>query len=165
MSATLRIARGLVARIEADLKRPHAFAYERVGFVFARWAECGDEVVVLPFEYLPIEDERYIEDRGVGAKIDSSAIRAALQSTLTTGAACLHVHMHPKGLSHFGGLDLDEQARLIPSFAATVSGAPHGALLLHEDGAAARVWSGSQLVDVDRVVEVGYPMRTTRRRY
>jgi hypothetical protein len=152
-----------VAEIEADLHRPHAFAYERVGFVLARWAVTDQGTVAIPYDYLSIGDEHYLEDPYVGAKIDGAAIRAALQKTLSERAACLHVHAHTPSMSYFGGVDLQEQGKLIPSFVATLPGAPHGALLLYGRGAAARVWRDGELVDVDRVVEVGFPLRVSRR--
>jgi hypothetical protein len=161
VSTTLRIARRLFVEIEADLQRPHDFAGERLGFVLARWAQAGPELVVMPFKYVSIADENYIDDPGVGAKINSAAIRAALQATLDHGAACLHVHAHHSGMPFFGSLDLAEQERLMPSFLATVSDAPHGALLLHGTGALARLWvaGGGRPVYADRVTVVGFPMK------
>lgn len=159
----VRIASSLAKVIEVDLHRAHAFADERVGFVLARWAMTDQGVLVIPYDYMPVRDEHYIEDRRVGATIDGAAIRAALQQTLNERAACLHVHAHPASLPRFGSLDLDEQQKLIPSFAATHPNAPHGALLLFGEGAAARIWRGGKMVEAHRVVEVGFPVRITRR--
>jgi hypothetical protein len=62
MKATLRIPRRLLVEMEHDLDRPHEFARERLGFVLARWAQAAGELVVIPFEYISIADENYIDD-------------------------------------------------------------------------------------------------------
>jgi hypothetical protein len=129
--------------------------------VLARWAQAGIDLVIIPFKYMSIADENYIDDAAVGAKINSTAIRAALQATLDHGAACLHVHAHYSAMPFFGDVDLAEQTKLMPSFRAAVPNAPHGALLLHGTGALARLWlsGGGPPVYADCVVVVGSPMR------
>jgi hypothetical protein len=166
MKATVRIPRRLFIEIGEDLDHPHAFARERLGFVLARWAEAAGELVVLPFEYISIADENYIDDARVGAKMNSAAIRAALQATLNSRAACLHVHAHHPAMPFFGKLDLAEQEKLMPSFLATVPNAPHGALLLYGSGALARLWSGDNEPPsyAERVTVVGFPMGFSWRR-
>jgi len=161
MKATVRIQRRLLVEMEDDLDRPHEFAKERLGFVLARWARAASELVVIPFEYISIADDNYIDDAKVGAKMNSTASRAALQATLNSGAACLHVHAHHPTMPFFGDLDLTEQEKLMPSFLATVPDAPHGALLLYGTGAVARLWSGNGRPPgyAERVTVVGFPMR------
>jgi hypothetical protein len=161
----IRIARSLLAKIEADLHRPHAFAAERVGYLLARWAADDRACVLLPFDYLPVADDHYIDDPSVGARFSGAAIRAALQATLDHGCACLHVHAHPPVMPYFGGLDLAEQDRLIPSFIATVPSAPHGALLLHGTGGIARIWGPGRgrPPASGRVTTVGFPMTFSER--
>ena len=161
MKTTVRIARRLLDEIETDLDRPHRFAKERLGFVLARWSRAGSELIVMPFQYLPIADDNYIEDAWVGAKMNSTAIRSALQATLDNKAACLHVHAHHPMMPFFGDLDLAEQDKLLPSFLAIVPGAPHGALLLHGTGAVARLWpaAGVPPTYAEQVTVVGLPMR------
>lgn len=165
MKASVRIPRRLFVEMEGDLDRPHEFANERLGFVLARWALAASELVVIPFAYISIADENYIDDARVGAKINSTAIRAALQATLNSGAACLHVHAHHPAMPFFGDLDLAEQEKLMPSFLATVPNAPHGALLLYGTGALARLWpgNGGPPIYADRVSVVGFPMRISWR--
>jgi hypothetical protein len=161
MKTIVRIPRRLLVEVGEDLDRPHVFARERLGFVLARWAEAAGELVVLPFEYISIADENYLDDASVGAKMNSTAIRAALQATLNSRAACLHVHAHHPTMPFFGNLDLVEQEKLMPSFRATVPNAPHGALLLYGTGALARLWSGDdgRPSYAERVTVVGFPMR------
>ena len=161
MKTTVRIARRLLAEIDDDLDRAHEFAGERLGFVLARWVQADIELVVIPFRYISIADENYIDDAKVGAKMNSTAIRAALQATLDHGATCLHVHARHPAMPFFGDLDLAEQAKLMPSFRAAVPNAPHGALLLHGTGALARLWpsGGGPPVYADRVTVVGFPKR------
>ncbi len=160
MTITLRILRRFRDEIAADLHRGHAFAAERVGFVLARWSRAGDHLVVLPYEYLPVADEHYVDDPTVGFRIDERAIRAALQATLDARAGCLHVHAHDPVMPYFGALDLVEQRALMPSFVGVARDAPHGALLLTGDAIATRIWvpGGPAQIKADRVMIVGHPL-------
>lgn len=160
MNATVRLPRALLAEVMQDLERPHAFAAERFGFMHARWTLAGDDLLVLPYAYAPVADEHYIVDHTVGAKINGTAIRSALQATLDANAACLHVHVHPPLMTHFSRLDLAEQDKLIPSFVAAVPTAPHGALVIHGQGGTARLWVPGRQHPIltNRIVTVGFPM-------
>ncbi len=162
MNILLKVPRRLHDDVLADLHRPHAFAYERVGFLLARWAWRGATLLVIPFRYLPVADDRYIDDHAVGFRIDRHAITAALQATLDESAACLHVHAHSPIMPTFGSLDLAEQRRLIPSFFGVAADAPHGALVVTGDTIDSRFWlrGGPSQVPADRVAIVGHPLTT-----
>jgi hypothetical protein len=161
VNVIVRLTRGFFDEVRSDLRRPHACAAERLGFVLCKWTASQKEIVVYPLHYLPIQDEHYVDAPSVGAQIDSSAIRAALQATLDRRAACLHVHLHPPRMPYFSDLDLEEQDKLIPSFAAINPAAPHGAIVMWGDGSAsARVWPPGSRTSVmaTRVSVIGYPM-------
>lgn len=90
-----RIPEPLHKKMLSDLKRPHPFAYERVGFLFAKTVYLSSNVtLVITIDYLPVNDKDYINDKQVGAKINSDAIRTAMQFTLENDCGCFHVHLH-----------------------------------------------------------------------
>src|SRR5437870_3462700 len=112
-----RILRGLYDYVREDLRRPHPFAFERVGFVSARLGNRGtNETLVLATNYYPIADENYIDDPHSGARINSAAIRDAMQCVLDTGDGLFHVHCHKhRGKPKFSLMDLDETPRIVSS--------------------------------------------------
>ena len=86
MKIKVRLSRLLDQEVRADLSRPHPFAAERVGLLYGRLCNAGlDTSVVLMTGYEPLADERYKHDPSSGARIDSQAIRIALQGCLTVG--------------------------------------------------------------------------------
>lgn len=143
-----------------DLERLHRFAHERVGFVFLRYARAAKGALLMASDYEPVVESDYIEDDSVGARINSRAIRAALQRALTTGESVLHVHSHAHlGPPSFSHVDLRALSDLIPSFASVVPGVAHGGLLLSRNCATGRVWlPGTREPVAARVMVVGFPM-------
>jgi hypothetical protein len=94
-----RIPEEIHSKMLEDLRRPHHFAFERVGFLFVKTVKLSSNInIVLAVDYLPVNDEDYIDDKRVGAKINSNAIRTAMQGTLDRDCGCFHVHLH----DHFG---------------------------------------------------------------
>lgn len=90
-----RIPEQLHKKMLSDLNRPHSFAYERVGFLFAKTVKLSSNVtLIIAIEYIPVADKDYINDKEVGAKINSNAIRNAMQGTLEKDCGCFHVHLH-----------------------------------------------------------------------
>src|SRR5882762_4524 len=124
MNFILRMTRRFAARIVSDLGRPHDYAHERVGFLYCSTTRAADDWIVFPSHYNPVGDDRYVDDPSVGASIDGTAIRAALQKALDTGLSCFHVHLHSLLFPGFGDLDLEEQEKLLPSFVATSGRVP-----------------------------------------
>src|SRR5215207_3980405 len=97
MNVTIRLTRELFELIKADLLRPHSYAAERVGFIFGKLGNQGSEEgrLILLSEYRPVEDGDYEDTWEAGARINSAAIRSAMQSVLDTGCGAFHVHLHP----------------------------------------------------------------------
>lgn len=157
----LRIPRHMVDQIRDDLRRPHPFAAERVGFLLARAGNSlGAEWLVLPTDFLPVPDDHYIDDPRVGARIGSGAIRATMQAVLGQGLSALHVHMHEHaGRPGFSRVDLAHYPALISGFRNVAPSLAHGALLLSDDSCAALVWlPDSPIAQPDgRIVVTGRP--------
>lgn len=163
MKVQARILRILYEGIRQDLARRHEFAFERVGFVSAKLGNMGTgEPLVLFTSYRAVADEHYIDDPRSGARINSAAIRYAMQQVLDTGTGLFHVHFHAhRGKPGFSFMDLDETPRIVASLRVARPDQAHGMLLLSSDHCLAHVWmpgSDEQTV-ADKVTIVGYPLR------
>jgi len=157
------MTRSLHDQVRADLTRAHRFAAERVGFLYGRLSCAGeDERLILLTAYSALDDDRYIEDPHAGARIDSQAIRGAMQGVLDRCEGVFHVHLHDfPGKAHFSWMDRDELPRLIPSFQVVGPRFAHGLFLLSEDECAAEVWlpGSEKAVEAARISIVGYPLQ------
>jgi hypothetical protein len=163
MRVTVRLPRPLLDEVRADLVRPHRFAAERVGFLYGRLSDAGDgRRLVLLTGYTALDDARYINDPEAGARIDSQAIRGAMQGILDRGEGVFHVHLHEhRGTPRFSRMDRDELPRLIPSFQAVGPHLAHGLFVLSEDQCAADIWlpGSTKLIEVARIGVVGFPLQ------
>lgn len=162
MNVRIRLPRTLYDRVRVDLHRPHRFAAERVGFLFARLGNPSTaEPIVLFTDYVPLADDRYIDDPKAGARIDSQAIRGAMQGVLDRKEGVFHVHMHLfTGRPGFSRMDREELPRLLPGFQAVGPGLPHGLFLMNVDECLGEVWlpGSKHPVEAARVSVVGYPI-------
>jgi hypothetical protein len=161
MTPLIRITRSLYDAVQVDLRRPHPFAGERVGFLYGRLANSAtDRPLVLITAYTPLDDDRYLPDPTVGARIDSQAIRSAMQGVIDRNEGCFHVHIHAwPGSPRFGMTDLAELPRLVPSFQTVGQHHAHGLFLLSDDLAYADVWLPGQREPVaGRLNIVGFPL-------
>ncbi len=163
MKVILRLTRPLYDKVRTDLARPHPFAGERVGFLFAKLVDCGRfSQLVLFTTYRALADDRYIRDPLSGARIDSQAIRGAMQEVLDLGEGVFHVHAHDgPGQPHFSRMDREELPRLISSFRVIGPECGHGIFLLSTDACTAMIWlpGSKEPVESARITIVGQPMR------
>jgi hypothetical protein len=165
MTIKVRLTRKLLDEVRADLSRPHRFAAERIGFLFGRLADAGSPLVLLT-RYEPVPDDRYINDPWSGARIDSHAIRAAMQGVLDRGQGGFHVHMH-----HWPGrpvrsrMDAEEIPRIVTGLRRVGVAHAHGIVLLHQEECAAWVWlpGNDNAVEAESVSVVGYSLQIFRR--
>jgi hypothetical protein len=167
MIVTIRCPRAFHAALVADLERRHEFAYERVGWVFAKSSSVApDGTLLFPVEYVPVKDSDYVKDDAVGACFNTASIREALQHARNTGLSCLQTHLHDhRGHTSFSRVDVKTIDNLAPSFRAMAPKVPHGGLVLSRDSATARLWlPGSPASTTARVVLVGFPMLFARER-
>jgi hypothetical protein len=165
MNIHFKVTKALLADIRVDLRRPHAFAYERVGFIAAGLAAAHDDLMILAREYRPVLDNEYLRDSSVGAMMSAEAIRRARQWAMNDRAALFHVHTHGgRGLPSFSGIDQRENAKFIPNFVSIAPHAVHGAIVLSDTAAFGQVWLGrdAQQPFIARFTEVGMPVRTWR---
>lgn len=146
MNVQLKIDGRLLDQVRQDLRRPHPFAHERVGFFTAGVADLGDCLLLLVRDYTPVADEDYEIDPNVGAKIGSAAMRKAVQSAYRPAAALLHVHTHGgRGKPGFSGVDLKSAMAFVPGFFETTPRMPHGLLVLSDNAAHGLLWLANNL--------------------
>lgn len=146
----------------ADLKRSHPYAAERVGFLFTKSRKYEDgTVIIIASEYRPLNDENYIRDNSVGARIDSQSIREAMQIILNTGGGCFHVHLHSHtGMPGPSSTDKKGLPGIAESFANIAPNQANGFLILSKDSFYASVKCNRQssLTASDKFSVIGYPM-------
>lgn len=65
MNIRFKITSALLATVRIDLRRPHPFAHERVGFLAAGLAAAHDELLILARDYRPVRDDEYLRDPSV----------------------------------------------------------------------------------------------------
>jgi hypothetical protein len=161
MTIKVRIPRKLLDEVRADLSRPHAFAAERVGFLYGRLAGA-DPALVLMTGYEPVADDRYINDPWSGARIDSTAIRGAMQGVLDRGQGGFHVHMHHwPGRPVLSRMDAEEIPPVVTGLRRVGLAHAHGIVLFHAEECAAWVWLPGEdgAVEAESVSVVGFPLK------
>ena len=162
MTVHLKIDGRLLDDVRQDLRRPHPFAHERVGFLTAGAADLGNRLLLLVRGYTPIADEDYEIDRRVGAKIGSAAMRKAVQSAYRPAATLLHVHTHGgHGKPGFSGVDLNSANEFVPGFFETTPRMPHGLLVLSNDAAHGLLWLADSRapVAIDQFLRIDAPLQ------
>lgn len=165
MNIRFKITGVLLAAVRIDLRRPHAFAHERVGFIAAGLAAAHDELLILARDYRPVQDDEYLQDPSVGAMMSADAIRRARQWAMNDRVAIFHVHTHGgRGIPGFSGVDIRENAKFIPNFVSVAPHAVHGAIVLSDTAAFGQVWIDRKSPQpfITRFTEVGLPVRNWR---
>jgi hypothetical protein len=161
MPITIRLTRKLHEEMLRDLRRPHAHASERVGFLYGRLVRVIEPLILLT-RYSAVPDKHYIFDPDVGARINGDGIRAGMQGVLDTGDGVFHTHLHEwPGRPVFSLIDNNELPKLVPAFQAVGRTQASGLFLLSPDSATADVWlPGSQRRErVSRISIIGYPLQ------
>jgi hypothetical protein len=160
MNLVVRIRRAFFDGLLADLRRPHPFAFERAGFLFAKRSDVSpSEAILFPVEYRAINDDDYVPDDTVGVTFNTASIRGALQRARSSREACLQVHVHEhRGVPHFSGVDVRTIDDLSRALRVVAPGQAHGGLVLSQDFISGRIWTpdGSKLART-RVTIVGFP--------
>lgn len=165
MNIKVRLARSLLEQVRADLTRPHPFAAERVGFLYGQLMDAGDPLVLMT-GYEPVADERYINDPFAGARIDSQAIRNAMQGILDRQQGAFHVHMHHwPGRPVMSHMDAEEIPRVVTGLRRVGPHQANGIVLLHDVECAAWVWlpGHENAIEAQSVSVVGFPFHVSWR--
>src|SRR5581483_3803042 len=134
------ISSKMLDKVRADLSRPHLFAAERIGFLYGKLVE-GPAPLVMMTGFEPVADDRYINDPMSGARIDSQAIRTAMQGVLDRGQGGFHVHMHHwPGRPALSKMDVQEIPPVVMALRRVGVAQAHGIVLLHNEQCASCVW-------------------------
>ncbi len=162
MNYIIRIPQVLYRQVIADLKRPHPYAAERVGFLFARPGTLSDgDALLLAYQYRPVADNQYVRDYRSGARIGSDAIRGTLQGILDGAGSAFHVHLHNhRGQTRLSPMDQAEIPKLVTSFQSAGPLEPHGLIIFSADSAIGRIWAPGQRVAIRaaQIAVIGAPM-------
>jgi len=156
----LKIPGVLFDRALSDLERPHRFAAERVGFFSTKTTRVSDLVLIHCVEYHPADDEHYLRDGSVGARIGSAAITEAMARCATNNVGQLHIHTHGgRGEPRPSVVDNAETPSLARSFSNANQHGLSGWGVLSEDSAWVSVYSLGIGADCrPQVTIVGYPL-------
>jgi hypothetical protein len=161
MTPQIRLMRKLFNDMHADLRRPHPFAGERIGFVFGRLANATSPwPLILLTRYVPLADDRYVPDETISARFDAESVRFAMQEVVTHDEGCFVVHVHDwPGQPRFSVPDQRELPPVAKCFRNVGRQHPHGLLLLSPNSAAAKVWMpGANEPVSPQITIVGFPM-------
>lgn len=166
MRASIKMTKSLCNEIRNDLLKPHPFAGERVGFLFVRQSKTDfDNFLLISTQYTSLPDNQYIYDSRVGAKINSTSIRNAMQRTMETNEGVLHIHMHDHiGEPGFSYVDKKELRMLIKSFQNANNKVAHGAMVFshNEMFGIACLPGKNETIPFSKISTVGYPLNSTR---
>ena len=137
---TFKIQARLYEKIRADLRRPHAYANERVGFLTVGSARTPNGLLLLAQEYWPIADDHYVDNPNVGAEYDERAIRVIMELAYNQSVGIFHVHEHPHNMQWFSNLDLASIPQLVYGLFSYSSKSVHGAVLLTDIPCNSMLW-------------------------
>jgi len=164
MKTHFKITRRLLEHVRTDIRRPHTFAAERVGFIVCRFGSAsGRTLLVLAHSYQSVADRDYIDDVNYGSVINSDAFRKAMQMAYTHAVGLFHVHLHEhSGRPSPSDIDVRETNKFVPDFFHVRPSLPHGALVVSADSISGRVWlpKDRRPSIIDRFSIVGAPLCT-----
>ena len=158
-----RIPKAIHNKMMDDLQRPHEHAWERIGFLFTKSKLLiNNTILITAMDYVPVDDEDYINDEEVGARINATAIRKAMQKSLDIGCGIFHVHLHKQtGKPSMSWTDEDGIPPMVESFANVSKDQCHGLMILSMDAlyVEVKVPECQQYLQPDLITIVGYPSK------
>jgi hypothetical protein len=161
MKIEMKLTASLRKEILGDLRRPHKFALERVGFCTVRQSQTDIGVLLLVERYFPVADEHYIHDKRVGARIGEPALTQAMHLAYhgrASGTGVLHVHLHDyPGPTDMSREDYSSIPNVVEGIRQVNPVAPHGLLIFSADHAHARamIANSTDLKHVSTVSVIG----------
>lgn len=164
MKIVYKISAELLCRVKKDLRRSHAFAYERIGFLLCRNSySANDTLTIYAFDYAPVPDKYYVLDDTVGVRFGKEAIQQALILAFNEGEqniSIFHVHAHMGNtVPWFSRTDLDSAKTFIPDIFNTAPTMVHGTIVLNESDGAGMVWlrKNHDPTPIDTFISIGVP--------
>jgi len=134
---------------------------ETAAVLLAQPVASDGQPVLAVRTWAPVPEDGYLIRRIDQIRIDPVAINRLVREARDRGWTVLTIHSHPMALdAWFSHADDIGDARLLPSFARLIPGAPHGSLVLAQSGAVvARVLVDGVLADA-QVRMVGRTIKT-----
>jgi hypothetical protein len=158
----IRIPKSIYKLMHEDVIREHAHAFERIGFLYTTSLLVDGNRLILAKRYVPVNDEDYIEDDSVGARINSNAIRKSMQTLLDNKEGCFHVHLH-NHTGHPNPSLIDEEGipGIVEGFGNISPKQAHGYIILSKNSMFATVKFGKEEVyrKPSKISIVGNPMK------
>lgn len=153
MFKTLKIPMNLFLESLIDLKRPHDFAHERIGFFICT---VGDAQLTAS-DWLSIKDKDYILNDRVGAMVGESAMECVMQRAFTEQKCLIHFHLHEfQKIPTFSIVDLTSLSdEMIPSLFNFSKAGPHGALIKGSRTFATMIFYSAGLIDQNIKIVIG----------
>lgn len=163
MKIAFKLSAALLKTALTDLRRPHVFAGERVGFLICRPTRLRDGgLLIIAHAFAGVADADYVDDPPAVVTMGSDAIRKALQTAYSQRASMFHLHIHEHpGRPNFSTTDRRETTRFVPDFWNVQPALPHGAIVLSQDSAFGKCWipGEKEPAAISEFVSVGIPMR------
>lgn len=155
-----KIPKKLKEKILEDLSRKHEHAYERVGFILTKTHLVNNKKIILAYDYKAVLDEDYIIDDNVGARINSKAIKRALETAYFENCGVFHVHTHlHKGKPSESFSDEEGISPMIESIS-RINKESFGYVIFSENSALCKVRSNNNdFNEAELYSEIGYPMK------
>ena len=155
MTLEMKLTAKLYEGILNDLRRPHEFAAERVGFCQVRQTQTNKGALLLVVGYWPVADEHYIPNPSIGARIGEQAITAAVHLAYQgrqTSTGVFHVHLHDhKGLPAMSRVDRSSIPQIVDGLQQTNANAPHGFIIFSTNHAFACATTAQSKIILDEV--------------
>lgn len=158
MKIIFKITENMLNEARRDLRRPHPFAEERIGFFTARCTRTAKGLLILASKYIDIPDNGYLHDDSVGAMMNQATILTAMQAAYSDKVGIIHVHLHEHhGRPSLSRTDWRESEKFMPSFINVRPEYPHSALVLSADSMNGICWlpKCATPCPIDKFVVVG----------
>ena len=161
MIAEMKLSVSRYLEILTDLRRPHQFALERVGFCTVRQSFTENRVILLIDGYFPVADEHYIYDSHIGARIGEPALTKAIHLAYHgrgSNTGVFHVHLHDHlGVTGLSREDKSSIPKVVNGLQQINCDASHGLIIFSANHAHAQLLlpNEEQLTPVDVVSVIG----------
>lgn len=122
-----------------DIKRPHEFAFERVGYFLGKHDNNENKVMI--DDWYTFEDSMYEQNDEVGARIGSVGMKSLMVKALSTNKVFFQFHLHDFAeIPDFSFVDLKSLKEIVPALFSFSTAKLHGALVGNEEHITALIW-------------------------
>jgi hypothetical protein len=135
-----------------DLKRPHEFAFERVGYFLGESNLEKNEIAIV--DWLSFGDEMY-QRSNVGAEIGREGMKYLMRNAFQTNMTYLHFHLHLfQKKPTFSFTDIQSIKEIVPALFSFSSASAHGAIILGSQYVTYEIWLRNQKESMKKSIEI-----------